>query len=111
MNKKKLIDLVEFEIQLNKFNRIPTWTKSKYLQREKLLNFLNRHENICYETSWINVDKELKKRWSYKILNIPLNKRGFLKKYRGLKILCFNIEKVNQFKVLLACLPLNNNFQ
>ena len=62
MNKKKLIDLVEFEIQLNKFNRIPTWTKSKYLQREKLLNFLNRYENICYETSWINIDKELKKK-------------------------------------------------
>lgn len=111
MNKKKLIFLKDFERQLNKFNTIPTWTKSKYKQREKLLNFLNKHENICYETSWGNVDNELKKRWSYKILNIPLNKRGFLKKYRGLKVLCFNIQKVNQFKISLTCLPLNNNIQ
>ena len=107
MNKK--LDLEEFKIQLNIFKEIPTWTKSKYLQREKLINFLNRHEIISYETSWSNNDIELKKRWSYKILTIPLNKRGFLKKYRGLKVLCFNIEKVNQFKILLACLPLNSN--
>lgn len=99
------IDFKEFKKHYRSFDSISTWTKEKYNQKDKLINFLNKHENLYYECSQAELMISTKM-WTPEILEIPLNRRGHLKKYRGLKILMINISRPNQFKFEVGCYPL-----
>ena len=103
---KKFLTFIDFENEFKKFKSIPTWTKKKYSQKEKLFKFLNNHESLYYEIDYCRPMAEARKRWSYGFFEVPTNKRGNLKKYRGLRILVLNVRKPNQFKMEIGCYPL-----
>ena len=95
----------DFKTHFNSFNSIPSWTKKKYIEKQNLMNFLNKHENLYYEVSQNGLMISTKK-WRPEIVDIPLNRRGHLKRYRGLKVLMINISRPNQFKFEVGCYPL-----
>jgi len=101
----KFLDYNNFKKNFRIFNNIPTWTKEKYTKKQNLLDFLDEHEHLYYEVSQNGLLISTKM-WKPEIVEISLNRRGHLKRYRGLKVLMINISRPNQFKFEVGCYPL-----
>ena len=72
---KKFLTFIDFENEFKKFKSIPTWTKKKYLMKEKLFKFLNNHESLYYEIDYCRPLAEARKRWSYGFFEVPTTSR------------------------------------
>lgn len=100
----KNVNLEKFQKLLLDFKAIPTFTKQKYNLMNILLDYIKSCENISYESNYGNFGIP-NATWAYEIVNVPLNKNGHLKTYRGLKVVIFAIGR-NQYKRTVICFPI-----
>ena len=93
---KKLINESEFNEKLNLFLKesdIELCKKNKV----KFFKYIKTKEHIVYEVSWLNVPVEGMRTnvWTSLKFEVPINKRGHLKVYRGFEVLILNLPRTN----------------
>ena len=95
---KKLINESEFIEKLNLFVKeldIDLCRKNK----EKFIKYIQSKEHIVYDVSWLNtpIDGMRTNVWTFLKFQVPNNKKGHLKIYRGYEVLILNLPRTKYF--------------
>lgn len=81
MKKKEHIDLIEFEIEFDKFLMHPTWTKLKHESKRLFYSYLAKHKTTKIRVKPKSEYNYCTIKHSFTILKVPSNKRGKLFSY------------------------------
>ena len=104
---KPFIDESKFNKLLKNFFK-EGWTKKGQILHKRLIGYLESIEGVSYEISYTNMENLGVQRyvWSQTKYNVPMSKRGHLKKYRGYKVLILVLNQPNGYKRTIGCYPL-----
>ena len=105
---KKFIDYDEFNKKFQKFNFETGWTKEKRKLHNDLLLYLDSFESITYEASYTSlpVPDMSNLVWTEAYYEVPMNKRGHLKKYRGYTVLILILNRPSSYNRTIGCYPI-----
>ena len=104
---KSFIDESTFYGLLNDFRR-EGWTKKGKEKHSKLREYLLTIEGVIYTTDYLTLSSfNLNTRvWSTTKFDVPLNRRGYLKKYRGYQVLIVVLNQNLGYKREIGCFPI-----
>ena len=104
---KPIIDENEFYRLFNDFHK-EGWTKKGRVKHSKLREYLLTIEGVIYTTDYLSLSSfNLNTRvWSTTKFDVPLNRRGYLKKYRGYQVLIVVLNQNSGYKREIGCFPI-----
>ena len=104
---KPLIDESKFKKLIKDFFN-EGWTKKGKILHERLINYLESIEGVTYNISYTKMGSLGLQRqvWSRTKYDVPMSKRGHLKKYRGYKVLILVLNQPNGYKRTIGCYPI-----